>query len=255
MDGVNATGSPSGPMLDTTFGVLQEQSYPDQYPGGPHAPFTGAEEVNPFSNFHTYGNAVYHIEHTFAYGSGTFQFSWTASGLQDIADESWGIDNVVVSTNVGPPAPSCFGVDGATLTPVTTPDGTAYVSAGVSTAAAPGATASENSFTGTEGADVIIGTSDKDYVVGLGDNDKICTLGGNDRPTGRKGNDQVDAGADNDSIWGQPGDDTLLGGTGNDSITGQEGNDSVDGGDGTDICNGGAGADTGAGCEASSNIP
>jgi len=159
------------------------------------------------------------------------------------------------STTITSASPTCFGVSSDDLNAVSTPDDTAYVSDGVSTAPASGAKTGENSFTGTSGPDVIIGTPGKDYVIGMAGDDKICTLAGNDRPNGRKGNDSVDGGDNADSVAGQPGDDTLIGGLGDDHLTGQMGNDSLDGGDGTDLCNGGADTDSGAGCETSSNIP
>ena len=48
-----------------------------------------------------YGDNVYHLSFTFPH-SGDLMVSFTASGLQSLNDESWGLDNVKVETDVIP---------------------------------------------------------------------------------------------------------------------------------------------------------
>lgn len=42
-------------------------------------------------------DAVYHLTFTFAHNAATLQLVFSASGLQAIADEAWGLDNVKVT--------------------------------------------------------------------------------------------------------------------------------------------------------------
>src|SRR5262249_36135670 len=82
----------------TTFGgytpVGGVQAYPDAYPAGVHIPFTGAVETN------TLGTPPYHIFHicvNMVGASPSLSLKFSASGLQELSDESWGLDNVAVS--------------------------------------------------------------------------------------------------------------------------------------------------------------
>lgn len=83
------------------------QAFPDAYGTGDYLPRTGTIENNTLGyQWNTYDmDAVYHIDvidrpHTGA----DLTFSFGAQHLQDLADESWGIDNVQVSINVPEPA-------------------------------------------------------------------------------------------------------------------------------------------------------
>lgn len=104
-------------LLDETFQnpfYTFTQSYPD---GGSNPPLTGAEEVNTLGYYGTgpnqrlEGDSVYHLEFTITHTADNMQLDFSAL-LQDEAnngddptDESWGIDNVIVSTDAAPAVP------------------------------------------------------------------------------------------------------------------------------------------------------
>ena len=92
-------------LLHTTFSNIDEyqypQSYPDSYSAGiDHPAHTGAAEYNN-SGGH-FGNSVYDLCFSFQHVSDSMTIEFTANGLQSISDESWGLDNVIVSTNPVP---------------------------------------------------------------------------------------------------------------------------------------------------------
>jgi hypothetical protein len=104
-------GVEGGPMLlNTTFSNVEElgrkQSYPDSYPGAEYPAGTGAAEIDTLG-YTYYGNSVYHLEYSFAHSDDSIVFNFSASGLQGINDESWGIDNVTVDV-VPEPATICM---------------------------------------------------------------------------------------------------------------------------------------------------
>jgi hypothetical protein len=75
------------------------QAFPGDYPGDSYPAATGASGINtlgypPGSNRH--GDTKYRLEFTAASSSTTLTFTVTASNLQALDDESWGIDNVEV---------------------------------------------------------------------------------------------------------------------------------------------------------------
>lgn len=71
-----------------------QQSYPDTFPGGSFPAGFGAEEVSSLG----YGNdTVYHIELDFLHSGASLSVNFAGVGLQDMADESWGLDNVTVN--------------------------------------------------------------------------------------------------------------------------------------------------------------
>lgn len=92
----------NGPMLlDNTFtcaiGTVN-QSYPDN-PANGNPPLTGALEHGtlgyPFANVPSL-DAVYHFSFQFAHTGSTLAVDFKGAGLQELADESWGLDNVSV---------------------------------------------------------------------------------------------------------------------------------------------------------------
>jgi hypothetical protein len=87
-------------LLRTTFdNVGGQQAYPDPYPGGDHPPQTGAAEINTLG----FGlDAVYQLSFTFPHAASTLVLTFSGIGLEDIGNESWGLDNVRVSV-VGTP--------------------------------------------------------------------------------------------------------------------------------------------------------
>ena len=83
-------------LLHTTFSNIQRQAYPDTYPGGGHPARTGALESNSLG-YSFYGDSVYHLSFTFPHSANSLVLVFSASGLQGLGDESWGLDNVNVS--------------------------------------------------------------------------------------------------------------------------------------------------------------
>ncbi len=113
-DGNNHTWGPDiwnlqvegGPtLLYTTFsntGSLgHNQAYPGTYPGSDYPAQTGAAEVNTLG-YTFYGDSVYDLSFTFPHDASSLTLDFSAQGLQSISDESWGLDNVKVSTNTVP---------------------------------------------------------------------------------------------------------------------------------------------------------
>jgi hypothetical protein len=88
------------PLLQTTFSNTRssdpawDQAYPDPYPGGAYPAYTGAVEVNTLG--YREPNAIYWLSFTFPHREKALGVVFFANGLQDLADEGWGIDNVEV---------------------------------------------------------------------------------------------------------------------------------------------------------------
>lgn len=109
--------------LDTTFSNVgfNPQNYPDVTGGANFAFQTGADDVD-LSHGGTlpngyFGNSVYRFggglnpSFSAVATSSTMVLTWTASGLQDIGDESWALDNVSVQTD-SVPEPAALAVLG-----------------------------------------------------------------------------------------------------------------------------------------------
>src|SRR6266511_2574598 len=105
-DGNDLSGGPdiwdlrvagSAALLHTTFRNPKSgtQAYPDFYPDGNHPERTGAIE-NDTLGYAFFGDSVYRLVFSFAHSADSLQLDFSASGLQDLADESWGLGNVVV---------------------------------------------------------------------------------------------------------------------------------------------------------------
>lgn len=105
--------------LDSTFSNVSfnPQNYPDPYGGGTYTHQTGSDDRD-LSHGGTlpngyFGNSVYRFgggggnsAFTAVATSSTMVFTWTASGLQDINDESWALDNVSVEQPNAVPEPA-----------------------------------------------------------------------------------------------------------------------------------------------------
>lgn len=115
--GLTVSGGPT--LLDTTFNNDHPnsgsygQAFPDfySYPDGPqYPPFTGATEIRTLGYEHFTGpgqslgimDSVYHLTFTFPHAEDSLALDFSAWNLQNLPDESWGLDNVVVSTNAIP---------------------------------------------------------------------------------------------------------------------------------------------------------
>ncbi len=70
------------------------QAYPGAYPNGAYAGQTGATEVGALGYT---ADSVYHIVSTFEHSSDALALSFAGVGLEGLADESWGLDNVAVT--------------------------------------------------------------------------------------------------------------------------------------------------------------
>lgn len=106
-------------FLATTFANQpaawnRSQSYPLAYGDGNSAMYAGAMEINSLGYTHREFSlsSVYHMEFTMPEHSDSSATFWfRAQGLQGIADESWGLDNVRVSVS-GVPAPGAVALLG-----------------------------------------------------------------------------------------------------------------------------------------------
>ncbi|WP_217359757.1 dockerin type I domain-containing protein, partial [Dolichospermum sp. UHCC 0352] len=75
----------------TIGGIANETNETNLYPGG-----TGAVENNTLG-YNWVGDSVYHLSYTFTNVSDALTLNFIGSGLQEITDESWGLDNVKVT--------------------------------------------------------------------------------------------------------------------------------------------------------------
>ncbi len=87
------------------------------------------------------------------------------------------------------------------------------------------------------------GTVTSETFTGTNGDDVINAGGGNDWVYGQDGNDVLRGGDGNDYLYGRNDNDTLFGEDGNDSLYGDNGNDILDGGAGNDYMGGGYGDD------------
>ena len=105
-------------FLATTFSNqpsshTRSQSFPLAYGDGSSPMYAGAMEVNSLGYQHLeYSlSSVYHMEFTMEHMGSNAEFWFRATGLQHLADESWGLDNVRVSVS-GVPAPGALALLG-----------------------------------------------------------------------------------------------------------------------------------------------
>ena len=101
-------------LLHTTFALhpQQVQNYPDAFPGPTHPLATGATEHNTLGYVYQLledpEDAVYHLSFTFPHSDSSLVLNFAGIGLQPIADESWGLDNVRVSIEQQVPEPGAI---------------------------------------------------------------------------------------------------------------------------------------------------
>jgi hypothetical protein len=82
------------------YGTDFNQAYPGSYPGSNFPARSGANEVGTLH--YSFGSAgdldsVYPMTYTVSHTSPSLTISFTGEGLQDLADESWGLANVEVT--------------------------------------------------------------------------------------------------------------------------------------------------------------
>ena len=94
-------------LITTTFSNWDaydfHQAYPGSFPGGDYPARTGATVRN--SLCYTFTNqaldSIYHMRYVLPHTAGDLKLDFSASGLQRIQDESWGLDNVSVRISSG----------------------------------------------------------------------------------------------------------------------------------------------------------
>jgi hypothetical protein len=106
--GISLTGEPFA--WQTTFANWAywenfefRQAYPGTYPGGDYPAYTGATErgslgyiVQLDQGSEVDMDSVYHLSFVIPHSADSFVLNFSASGLQSLADESWGLDNIEV---------------------------------------------------------------------------------------------------------------------------------------------------------------
>lgn len=89
------------PLVDTTFTNWPNfrQAYPGDFPVGDHPSHTGAAEALSLGyTFHDLPqDSVYRITRTFPHSNAALTLDFEALGLQQVGDESWGLDNIAVT--------------------------------------------------------------------------------------------------------------------------------------------------------------
>ncbi|MCK4850229.1 MAG: choice-of-anchor C family protein [Phycisphaerae bacterium] len=87
-------------LLHTTFSNSKNyQAYPDVHADGNYPPHTGADEINTLG-YKWRGkptDSVYKLSFTFSHTENRLQLNFSASGLERLPNESWGLDNVKVT--------------------------------------------------------------------------------------------------------------------------------------------------------------
>jgi len=99
---LNVAGGPT--LLHTSFSngdplKNARQAYPDPYPGGNQPARTQAAENSSLGyNFRIveYTDSTYQLTFNFVHSASTLELHFSASGLQALDDESWGIDDVQI---------------------------------------------------------------------------------------------------------------------------------------------------------------
>jgi hypothetical protein len=100
----------NGPvLLNTTFSNTGEDGHMQSYPafdssGEEYPAYTGAAQINTLG-YKFYGDSVYSLSFTFGHSGNSLALNFVGFGLQDVYDESWGIDNISISAASGGPIP------------------------------------------------------------------------------------------------------------------------------------------------------
>lgn len=94
------------PFLNATFSNWSPmQSYSDATPlgGGSFAAKTDADAIGTLGYSDFFGtDTTYHLSFNIAHSANDLNLTFEGLGLQGVGDESWGIDNVVVSADAVP---------------------------------------------------------------------------------------------------------------------------------------------------------
>ena len=92
-------------LIYTTFTNNEQlgfrQAYPLGYPSGDFPARSGAIEINTLGflavDADFVHDSVYHLDFTFTHSQSNIVMNFGATGLESLANESWGIDNVTVT--------------------------------------------------------------------------------------------------------------------------------------------------------------
>lgn len=105
-----SNGNPAGQAYSPSPGAVScNAGYNAVMPAGVYNPMTGASEC--YSLGYTFSDpnvtneamdSVYNLSFTFPHTSSSIMFNFGANGLQSLADESWGLDNVKVEVAAVP---------------------------------------------------------------------------------------------------------------------------------------------------------
>jgi uncharacterized repeat protein (TIGR01451 family) len=91
-------------QLATTFANWEffRQAYPGAYPGGDYVAWTGASEVKTlgYMFYDIPLDSVYHLVFTLPHTGESLDLEFISEQLQGVLDESWGLDNVVVTISM-----------------------------------------------------------------------------------------------------------------------------------------------------------
>ena len=88
-------------LLNTTFSnTSSSQSFPGTFPSDNYPPRTGAAESNTLG-YSFWGDSVYQFEYPFEHFESTLNIAFTASNLEDVSNESWGLDSVAIRLTTG----------------------------------------------------------------------------------------------------------------------------------------------------------
>jgi hypothetical protein len=95
-------GEGGATLFNTTFSNMsgRPQAYPGSFPAGSYPERTGASESNTLG-YTFYGDTVYSLQSIFGHSGSDLVLSFAASGLQELADESWGLNRVEIRLLVG----------------------------------------------------------------------------------------------------------------------------------------------------------
>ena len=122
LDATFSNGNPAGQSYHGQFSLPGTQPSCSAYaawtgPAGSYAPMTGAAEcyslgytfTDPINNrVNEAMDSVYNLSFTFNHSTSDMVLNFSAYGLQGLADESWGLDNVKVEVSAVPVPPAVW---------------------------------------------------------------------------------------------------------------------------------------------------
>ena len=118
VDETFSNGNRAGQSYAPSPGAVScNAGYNDVYPAGTYNPMTGAAEcyslgytfTDPINNrLNEAMDSVYNLSFTFNHSASDMVLNFSAYGLQGLADESWGLDNVQVAVAPVPVPPAVW---------------------------------------------------------------------------------------------------------------------------------------------------